>query len=280
MTTKDFIGTALEVAKVAATKAGIHARTLRNEGKFAIELKGSRDLVTEADLQCEQIIVETIRQRFPDHLILSEESPLPNLRELSCGPLWIIDPIDGTTNFAHGQHCVGISIGFAIDGIRQAGVVYCPFLDELFYASRGNGAFLNDVPISVSSVTKAEEALICTGFPYQREYLTGIMRRLEQSLRTFRDIRRLGACSVDICFTACGRLDGFYEDVKPWDVAAALMIAEEAGASIDRFFDPETKFRAWSDPDNLTPEQIDGSNLIVCAPGIKDALKEALRIID
>ena len=278
MVDSHLIGTALAVAKSAAKKAGLEARRIREQGSFSIEMKGSRDLVTEADLACETIIVETIRESFPDHLILSEEAPLPNLKRLAQGPLWIIDPIDGTTNFAHGHHCVGVSIGFAIDGIRQVGVVYCPFLEELFSASRGEGAFLNGSPIHVSGVTKPEEALIATGFPYQRSNIQGIIHRLESALTRFRDVRRLGACSVDICFTACGRLDGYYEDVKPWDVAAGLMIAEEAGAVISRFSDPYAQFPAWEDPENLTPADIDGTNLIVSAPGIAEALIQALEI--
>ncbi|MCB0329973.1 MAG: inositol monophosphatase [Bdellovibrionales bacterium] len=268
---------ALTVAKEAARKGGARARELRESGEFSISFKGNRDLVTEADLQCEEIIIQVIREAFPEHNILSEEGELPPLSSLHKGPLWIIDPIDGTTNFAHGQPCVGVSVGFAIDGRRQAGAVYCPFLDEMFSAARGHGAYLNDKRISVSTVTTPEEALVCTGFPYQREYLEGVMHRLGRVLSQFRDLRRLGACSVDLCFTACGRLDGFYEDVKPWDVAAGLMIAEEAGAFIGRFEDPRPEYRAWRDPNGETPPDIDGTNIIVCSPGIAEALQQALK---
>jgi myo-inositol-1(or 4)-monophosphatase len=279
MIDRDFTQKIFTIAKKAALEAGDHARSMREQQKFSVHLKGTRDLVTEADLECEAMILETIRKNFPDHNILSEESPLPDLASLHEGPLWIVDPIDGTTNFAHGQPCVGISIGFAYDGVRQVGVVYCPFLDELYSAVRGNGAYMNAKPISVSGATVAEKSLICTGFPYDREKLTGLLKRLERVVRKFRDLRRLGAASVDICFIANGRLDGFYEDLKPWDAAAGLMIAEEAGAYIGHFSDPYPHTLAWApDSDIEIPEQLDASNLVVCTPGIAEELQATLSL--
>ncbi|MCI5064776.1 inositol monophosphatase [bacterium] len=306
--TDETLTKALLIAKRAAYRAGEHAREMRNSHRFSIQYKnhqhnGSRDLVTEADLQCEAIILEIIREAFPEHRILSEEST-PNipsdelLKSLHHGPLWVIDPIDGTTNFAHDQPCVGISIAFAFDGVRQIGVVSCPFLSELFYATKGGGAFRIPIaphqeehhreevipePISVTPVTEPEQALIGTGFPYQRTHLSGVLTRLHSVLREFRDLRRLGAASVDLCFVACGRLDGFYEDLKPWDVAAGLLIAAEAGAVIGRFEEQPEKeagigehSRAWMAPRGETPTEIDGSDLVVAAPGVFDALLRAV----
>ncbi|MCB0321256.1 MAG: inositol monophosphatase, partial [Bdellovibrionales bacterium] len=195
----DLAKAALEVAKRAALRAGAHAKRLREERKFNVSFKGNRDLVTEADVQCEEMILQEIRSNFPDHNILSEEAKSDSVADLSSGPLWIVDPIDGTTNYAHGHVHVGVSIGFAINGIRSAAVVHCPFLAETYTAIRGEGAQCNGEHIQVSNVTSLAHSLICTGFPYQRENLEGLFSRFHNVIRVCRDMRRLGAASVDLC---------------------------------------------------------------------------------
>jgi myo-inositol-1(or 4)-monophosphatase len=266
----------LKVALKAADAAAQHAAKLRQNSSFTVNLKGVRDLVTEADLQCERIIIDNIKKAFPDHKIMSEESSPTLSEDLSKGPLWVIDPIDGTTNFAHGHVHVGISIGFAYDGLRQVGVVNCPFLSEVYTATRNGGAFCNDKKIKVSSATKAEDAIICTGLPYQREYTDGVIKRMTGIVKEYRDLRRLGAASVDLCWIACGKLDGFYEDLCPWDVAAGLLIASEAGAFIGRFTEATSDYLAWPRTNGPLPDEIDGTNIIACTPGIAKALFNTL----
>ncbi|MFN8392267.1 MAG: inositol monophosphatase family protein [Bdellovibrionota bacterium] len=262
----------VSVAKEAALKAGEFAASVRNRGAFEIQFKegNQRNLLTEADLGAEKIILEIVRSRFPDHTILAEESsPVFEQAEDYLGPLWIIDPIDGTTNFAHAHHHVGVSIAFADRGVAQAAVVHAPFLGETFTAVRGKGAFRNGDPISVSGRTSLESALIGTGFPYGRESADEIARRLANVLRNCRDVRRAGAASLDLCWVACGRLDGFYEPLAPWDIAAGLLIAREAGARIGRYSD--------ANRDSALPDELDGNDLCLATPAIYEDLEKILR---
>lgn len=265
----------LEIAIKAAVLAGEHALKLRESSDFKVSFKGTRDLVTDADTECEKIIIDLITENFPDHNILSEESSPELLEGLGSGPLWVIDPIDGTTNFAHGQAHVGVSIGFAIDGIREVGVVYCPFLNELYTAKKGSGAFCNDKPIEVREVSVPEHAIITTGFPYQRTEITGVLKRVGSVVKKYRDLRRLGAASVDICWVASGKLDGYFEDVCPWDVTAGLLIANEAGAYIGNYEEINNPPLAWKDSE-ITPKEIDGTRIVVCSPGIAEDLVSTL----
>ncbi len=275
---------ALQVAKKAALLAGEHALKIRKDESFKVSLKGDRDLVTEADLECEKIILKEIHSHFPDHQILSEETSTEMSEKLHTGPLWVIDPIDGTTSFAHGHIHFGVSIAFVFDGKREAAVVNCPALNELYTAIKGGGAYCNGESIKASSVTEMKNALICTGFPYQREYLDGIIHRITGILRACRDMRRLGAASVDICWVASGKIDGFYEDLMPWDVAAGLLIAEEAGAKITRFTEKNTDYQALKTykgdvPEGALPDEIDGTNLVVSAPGIEKEFVQTLAFL-
>jgi myo-inositol-1(or 4)-monophosphatase len=245
-----------ETAESAAMTAGEFVRRMRVQGPIDIQFKGLRNLVTEADLGAEKLILEHIRSRFPEHSILSEETS-PALAENAeyLGPLWIIDPVDGTTNFAQGLFQVGVSIAFAYEGKVQAGVVYAPFLGELFSAIRGQGALCNGKPIFVSDKSDFESCLIGTGFPYDRSDVSSVVSRFDRVLRRCRDLRRLGAASLDICWVACGRLDGFYESLAPWDMAAACLIAREAGAHIGH--------TAERDKDEVLPLEFDGRELIL-----------------
>lgn len=228
-----------EIAVFAAKAAGAIMRDSRAKSSFTLGYK-DLDLVTSADIAAEKSIVDTIRAAFPNDSLLTEEAHSDcNADKLGANRLWIIDPIDGTTNFATGQlHCA-VSIAFAINGKVQLGVVYAPFLDEFYTAEIGKGAQLNGRSISVGACTALNQALVATGFPYRREQtLAKTIRQIQNILSNCRDMRRLGAASIDTCWVACGRLDAYYEDVKPWDIAAAGLIAREAGAKTGCYADP------------------------------------------
>ncbi len=261
----------LAVAKAAAEEAGKFIAGIRSGGPVEITYKGERDLLTAADLGAEKIILTAIRDAFPDDAILSEEAS-PTLRSKAdyLGPLWIIDPVDGTTNFAQGHHQVGVSIAFAEGGETKVGVVAAPFLEETFTAIRGEGAWLNGKRIRVSAETNLRRGLIGTGFPYVRDNIAPLVKRLARVLSTCRDLRRLGAASLDLSWVACGRLEGFYETLMPWDVAAGLLVAREAGAAIGRI-DPLP-------PGTVLPEELCGEGIICACPGIFAALSEQLRL--
>ncbi|MFH0985806.1 MAG: inositol monophosphatase family protein, partial [Candidatus Omnitrophota bacterium] len=213
-------------------KAGKLIRT--NFGKEqTITKKGEFNLVTEIDKAAEKAIVALILKRFPDHSILAEESPAV----AGSGCRWIIDPIDGTTNFAHGFPIVSTSIGFERDGRLEMGGVFDPIRKELFFAERGLGATLNGKRIHVSKVKTLSESLLATGFPYDRkknpeDYL-GMLRVF---LTRIQGIRRGGSAAIDLCNVACGRFDGYYEmKLSPWDKAGGMMIVEEAGGKLTDF---------------------------------------------
>lgn len=193
--------------------------------------EGINNLVTEADHASEKAIIEIIRKNFPGHHILSEE----------CGDIiqdseykWIIDPIDGTVNFAHGIPICCVSIGIEKEGKMLFGAIYNPFMKELFIAERGKGATLNDNGISVSKKGKVENACLVTGFPYT--YLdepNGPLEVFERFIRKGIPVRRLGSAAIDLAWVACGRFDGFYEHkLQAWDSAAGFIIVEEAGGTV------------------------------------------------
>ncbi|MBL8510849.1 MAG: inositol monophosphatase [Betaproteobacteria bacterium] len=226
----------LNIAVKAARRAGsIINRATNDLDRLTVEHKGLNDLVTEIDLAAENAIISVLKEAYPDHSILAEESGLKAGRSDS-EYQWIIDPLDGTTNFLHGfpQYC--ISIALAVKGIPTHGVIFDPCRNDLFTASRGGGAFLNDKRIRVSRVANLKDALIGTGFP-SRE-----LAHIDRYLATFKEltpkcagIRRPGAAALDLAYVACGRLDGFWEmGLSPWDVAAGgLMIVESGGLITD-----------------------------------------------
>jgi myo-inositol-1(or 4)-monophosphatase len=199
-----------------------------------IRKKGAIDLVTEADTASEEMIIGIIREMFPEHSILAEESGLDQEDE---NHQWIIDPLDGTINFAHQVPIFSISIAYAFEGIPVMGIVLNPVTGELFSAVAGEGAFLNNHPIKVSDTRVMQESLLATGFPYDLlSIFDTITGRLENCLRAAQGVRRLGSAAIDICALACGRFDGFWEqNLHPWDTAAAVLIASEAGAVITDF---------------------------------------------
>ncbi|MBA3036524.1 MAG: inositol monophosphatase [Desulfobacterium sp.] len=196
-----------------------------------IKKKGSIDLVTESDTESEKLIIETIKKVFPSHAILAEESGLEK-GDAEC--LWIIDPLDGTTNFAHHLPIFAVSIAFAFNGDIVAGIVLNPVTGELFTASSGEGAQLNGIPIHVSKTQKLSDSLLVTGIPYNfKEIIGDIQTRFFNCLKASQGLRRLGSAALDLCYTAAGRFEGFFEqDLKPWDTAAGLIIAKEAGGLV------------------------------------------------
>jgi myo-inositol-1(or 4)-monophosphatase len=219
-----------ELSKELALKAGKMLRENLGQ-KREIEFKGVVDIVTEMDKRAEAMIIAGIQESFPKHGILTEESD----ELVSDSPVrWIIDPIDGTTNYAHGYPVYCVSIGIEEAGVLKAGVVYDPNLDETFTAVAGKGAFLNGKPIRVSDTLELDKSLLATGFPYD------IRTSSENNLDCFsrfavraQAIRRAGSAALDICNVACGRFDGFWElKLKPWDLAAAVLIAKEAGGRV------------------------------------------------
>ena len=199
---------------------------------FEINKKGTIDLVTEVDLAVERMFRALIAERFPDHQILAEE--LGGAAAVPPGPCWVFDPIDGTTNFAHGLPIFCASLALEIDGIAQVGAVYDPNRRELFTAERGGGAFLNGAPLRVSSAARLVDAMLVTGFPYD------VHSRVDEIVGLFgafvgqaRAVRRLGSAAIDLCYVAAGRLDGFWEsDLKPWDIAGGALIVSEAGGRV------------------------------------------------
>ncbi|MCP5343989.1 MAG: inositol monophosphatase [Pseudomonadales bacterium] len=198
--------------------------------------KDGVELVTHADVKADEFICDAIRKAYPGHRILAEESA-PDMRDLSSfeGSLWIIDPIDGTVNYAHGHYQSAVSIAYAENGRVHCGVVCNPFVNETFHAVLGQGAWLNDQPIRVGAQTQLSRAIVATGFPYIKGDMTPLVRRLAAVLEQCADIRRLGAASLDICWVAMGRLDAYYENLSVWDFAAAQLIAREAGARYGHF---------------------------------------------
>jgi myo-inositol-1(or 4)-monophosphatase len=218
---------ALTLARNVAMEAG--ALLMRGLGSVkSIEYKGAVDIVTEMDRASEELIVSTILRHFPDHGVLTEERA-----EMRSGSAvrWIIDPLDGTTNFAHGFPVFCVSIAVEVDGAVVAGVVYDPTRDELFHAGRGEGAFLNGARIAVSGVSSLDRALLATGFPYDIRVsaLNNLDHFADFAVRA-QAIRRAGAAALDMCYVAAGRFDGFWElKLKPWDVAAAKLVVVEAG---------------------------------------------------
>lgn len=196
-----------------------------------IAYKGQIDLVTQTDLAVEKLLVERLPELAPGSTVLAEESH----RTLAPGDLtWIIDPVDGTTNYAHGLPLVAVSVALWRAVRPVLGAVYLPMLGELFWAGRGQGAFLNGQPIAVSRETDMRKALIATGFPYSfHQEVDLICSRLKGVLLASQGIRRLGSAATDLAYTACGRFEGFYETgLKPWDTAAGWLLVEEAGGMV------------------------------------------------
>lgn len=224
----------LDFARDVASRAG---RLLREglDRPHEVRYKGAIDLVTEMDVAAEQLILGAIRERYPDHAILAEESGASEASH-SSGYKWVVDPLDGTTNYAHGLPIYCVSIGVELDGKPILGVIYAPSLDEMYCAERGGGATRNGQPIHVSTTDDLEKSLLVTGFPPTvRSHGTNV-EHFASFVTQARAVRRLGSAAIDMAWTACGRFDGFWEPrLSPWDMCAGCVIVEEAGGRVTRY---------------------------------------------
>lgn len=223
-----YLATAVEGALACGR---LHRQYFRSG--LEIHKKGRIDLVTAADYAAEALFRDLVGERFPDHAVIGEEAaPAPELRDRPVQ--WIIDPVDGTTNFAHGLALFSVSIALQIDGVLQVGVIYDPIADELFTAERGLGARLNGRRLSVTRAATLEDGVLCTGFPYTvREERRRQVDVFAAFLDEARAVRRLGSAALDLAYVAAGRLDGFWEEhLKAWDMAAGVLLVEEAGGRV------------------------------------------------
>ncbi|HEX3721704.1 MAG TPA: inositol monophosphatase family protein [Nitrolancea sp.] len=201
-----------------------------------VRFKRAIDLVTDSDERSEAQIVDRIRRHFPDHNILTEESGSERSPGTDSPYLWIIDPLDGTTNFAHGYPFFCVSIALQVNGETELGVVYAPTLDELFVAERGSGAFLNGSRLAVSPVDTLIRSLLVTGFNYDPETARANLAAWEHFLMHSQAVRRDGSSALNLCFLAAGRFDGYWElGLKPWDCAAGELLVREAGGLVTDF---------------------------------------------
>lgn len=225
----------LKTTLLKATQAGALILQEYFNGTYEVTSKDTlNNLVTEVDKKSETAIINVIREAFPDHFILSEEAG--ELKQDS-HIKWIIDPIDGTVNYAHGIPICCVSIGVEQDGEMIMGAVYNPFMNELFFAQKGCGATLNDQQIRVSGKTDIANACLVTGFPYKwEERPNNPLDVFERFIKQALPVRRLGSAAIDLCWVACGRFDGFWEhSLNAWDAAAGFLIVEEAGGKVTDF---------------------------------------------
>jgi myo-inositol-1(or 4)-monophosphatase len=233
----------LAAAAEVVLKAGAIQLARRTSG-FRVDKKSAIDLVTEVDLECERMCRELVAERFPDHGVLAEEGSDAGEAAPASRCRWVFDPLDGTTNYAHGLPIFCSSLALEIDGQPEVAAIFDPSRDELFTAERGVGAFLNGVRLATSTTATLIDALLVTGFPYDVHKQSGDLVQLFGAfLSQARAVRRLGSAALDLCYVAAGRFDGFWEQhLKPWDVAAGALIVAEAGGSITgmdgRQFDP------------------------------------------
>lgn len=208
-------------------------------GRARVSNKGDIDLVTEADLASEQLIVERIKSHYPRHAILAEESGDTAGLATAIGASewkWIVDPLDGTTNYAHGYPCFCVSIALERAGKIEVAVIYDPTRDEMFAAERGQGATLNERRLRVSDVEDLNSAMLCTGFPYNVRERPNFARHFARFTMEAQAVRRDGSAALDLAYLACGRFDGFWEEgLNAWDVAAGLLLIEEAGGRVTDF---------------------------------------------
>ncbi|MBV9957716.1 MAG: inositol monophosphatase [Acidobacteria bacterium] len=220
-------------------------QTARDAGQILLERfgraiqitnKGVIDLVTEADVAAERLIVERIRSYHPRHSILAEESGETRTASGDGEWRWIVDPLDGTTNYAHGYPCFCVSVALERAGVLQIGVIYDPTRDELFAAERGEGATLNGRRIRVTETQELNRSLLCTGFPYDVRERGDFARHFHNFIMHAQGVRRDGSAALDLAYVACGRFDGFWEEgLNPWDVAAGVLLIEEAGGRVSRY---------------------------------------------
>jgi len=269
----EFLKLVEATARAAARTAGAIALRYLNESSPQ-EKGSSNNMVTRADIEAQQAIADCIRGTFPEHSFLGEEGEgdqgdtadtadkdTAAKAALKAEHLWVVDPIDGTNNYAQGIPFFCVSIAYLSHGVPLFGLIYDPSRDELFCAHKGGGAYLNDKPIQVSRADGIDGAIVATGFAYERgEYVRRTLRTIQALFdHKLRGIRRFGACAVDLCWTAAGRLDGFFElKLEPWDYAAGMLIVAEAGGRVS---DAEGE-----------PLAIGAPAVVASAPGMHDAL--------
>ena len=251
----------LSVAVDAARSAG---QLLRGElgGTRRIQYKGVINIVTEMDHRAEALIVGKIHAAFPEHAVLAEESGATSGRSAY---RWHIDPLDGTSNYAHGLPIFAVSVGLEHAGTMELGVAYDPNHDECFVAERGRGATLNDEPIRVSACTSLDQSLLVTGFPYDIRTTTdtNLPEYAELSLRSLA-VRRLGSAVLDLCYVACGRFEAFWElTLGPWDMAAGALLVQEAGGRVS-----DVRGGPW---------RLEGPGVLASNGHVHDAVLDALR---
>ncbi|MEN2994722.1 MAG: inositol monophosphatase family protein [Thermodesulfovibrio sp.] len=228
---KDFLSIAIESVKQAEKIIKDKVGTISDR---EITQKSISDYVTEVDLNSEKTIIEYIKKHFPKHQIMSEESSNDYKKTEY---LWIVDPLDGTTNFIHGFPVFSISIAMMYKGELILGVVHDPIKEETFYAEKGSGAFLNGKKIKVSSVKEPAFSLIATGFPFRnKQYIDPYIKIFRELLYSVSDLRRAGSAAIDLAYVACGRVDGFFEfSLSTWDIAAGVVLIKEAGGVVSDF---------------------------------------------
>ena len=268
----------LELAEKCAREVGSRVRAvLCGDHAVSVSLKGMNDPVTDIDHYSEKLIEQAVISVFPHHRLLSEEqqegkgtNPRRFQEFLNEGVVWVVDPIDGTTNLAAQNPYCCISIGITENGRPVAGIIYDPSRDELFSAIRGKGAFLNGKPIRTNRVTQLGDAVVSMGFP--RDYLLHwheCEKFMSAALQNFRSLRVFGSAALDIASVACGRLSGFFhEGLKPWDVTAGAIILEEAGGKCFHFRDPIEPFTPGAE------------TYAFCTPGIQDDFLKLLLRVD
>jgi myo-inositol-1(or 4)-monophosphatase len=262
----------LNIAVKAARRAGnlIH-RAADNIDHLTVTKKSNADYVSEVDKAAERTIIETILDVYPTHAILAEESGSQGESEY----LWIIDPLDGTTNFLHGYQQYSVSIALQHNGVLTQAVIYDPTKNDLFTATRGRGAFLNDRRIRVSKRGELADSLIGTGFPYSKfDHLDAYMDILKDMMKKTAGLRRPGSAALDLAYTAAGRYDGFFETgLKPWDIAAGCLLITEAGGLVSDLQGNDSYLRSGhlcaGNP------RIFAQMLQVIAPHLTDELKTA-----
>ncbi len=228
----------IDIAMAAAQAGGeVIARAHRDRKRLGIgetQAKGHNDFVTSVDREAEEQIISILKEVYPDHDIMAEETPQVSFRSEY---RWIIDPLDGTTNFIHGYPMFAVSIGLSHRDRMILGVVFDPIRGEMFRAESGKGAFRNDERMQISDVRRLDEALLLTGFPFRRpEYLDKYLSIFKELFKSCRGIRRAGSAALDLAYVACGRADGFFElALSPWDIASGAVLILEAGGAVTDF---------------------------------------------
>lgn len=258
----DYLQRCLDVATEAALIGGAVLQDYWGKLNTIIEKGRPGDLVTEADKAAEQAILQIIQRHFPDHAILAEESGQQGAATVDY--LWAIDPLDGTTNFAHQYPFYAVSIGLLVAGEPQVGVIFCPFQQELFQAIKGMGATCNRKPIHVSATAELSKSLLVTGFAYdRRETVDNNYAEFCHLTHLTQGVRRGGSAATDLAYVACGRLDGYWErGLSPWDLAAGVVLVQEAGGQVTAY--------------NTSPFELRSGRILASNGQIHRALSQAL----